>query len=179
MVQDTIAKYNRIDVLVNNAGISINVPIEETTEEIWDKQYEVNVKGVFFCSLEVAKVMIKQNSGKIINISSIAAINASWGVCAYACTKGAVISMTKDLALELCPHNIQVNTIIPGVTYTYQAKKRAIDDPEWGKQVVEDIPMGRMAKKEELVGAALYFASDDSSYCTGQTLIVDGGVSMI
>lgn len=179
MAEETINAYNRLDIIVNNAGISENAPIEETTEEMWDKQFAVNVKGVFFCSQAAAKVMIKQHSGKIINISSIAAICASKGICAYASTKGAVLTMTKVFALELCPYNIQVNAILPGVTNTYQAKKRAMDDPEWAKQVTQQIPMGRMGKKEELVGAVLYFASDDSIYCTGQTLIVDGGVSMI
>jgi NAD(P)-dependent dehydrogenase (short-subunit alcohol dehydrogenase family) len=179
MVQKTNDIYNHLDIIVNNAAISENVSIEETTEEIWDKLFAVNVKGVFFCSQAAAAIMKKQQSGSIINISSIAAICASKGICAYAATKGAVLTMTKVFAIELCPYNIKVNAILPGVTDTYQAKKRAMEDPSWAKQVVKEIPMGRMAQKEELVGAVLYFASDDSTYCTGQTLIVDGGVSML
>ncbi|MBM3710492.1 MAG: SDR family oxidoreductase, partial [Actinobacteria bacterium] len=170
--------YGRLDILVNNAGILETAPVEETTEEMWDKQLAVNVKGVFFCSQAAAKAMVKQRSGKIINISSIAAVGAQTGLCAYSSTKGAVLTMTRVFALELCPANIQVNAILPGTTDTGMAK-RAMVDPEWTKQVTQGIPMGRLGKTEELLGAVLFFASDDSNYCTGQTLIVDGGVSMI
>jgi len=178
LVQKVVNEYGRLDILVNNAGILETAPVEETTEEMWDKQLAVNVKGVFFCSQAAAKAMVKQRSGKIINISSIAAVGAQPGLCAYSSTKGAVLTMTRVFALELCPANIQVNTILPGTTDTGMAK-RAMVDPEWTKQVTQGIPMGRLGKTEELLGAVLFFASDDSNYCTGQTLIVDGGVSMI
>lgn len=178
LVQKVVAEYGRLDILVNNAGILETAPIEEITEEMWDKQLAVNVKGVFFCSQIAAKTMAKQRSGKIINISSIAAVGAQPGLCAYSSTKGAVLTMTRVFALELCPLNIQVNAILPGTTDTGMAK-RAMLDPEWTRQVTQGIPMGRLGKTEELLGAVLFFASDDSNYCTGQTLIVDGGVSMI
>ena len=178
LVQKVVSEYGRIDVLINNAAIVDITPIEKISEEMWDKLYAINVKGVFFCSQAVARIMVRQKSGKIINISSIAAVGAQPGLCVYSSTKGAVLTMTKVFALELCDSNIQVNAILPGTISTGMAKQ-AMMDPEWTKQVVQGIPMKRLGKTEDLLGAVLYFASDDSNYCTGQTLIVDGGVSMI
>jgi NAD(P)-dependent dehydrogenase (short-subunit alcohol dehydrogenase family) len=178
LVQKVAAEYGHLDILVNDAAILTTSPVEDVTEEMWDKQLAVNVKGVFFCSQAAAKIMIKQKSGKIINISSIAAIGAQPGLCVYSSTKGAVLTMTKVFALELCPSNIQVNAILPGTTDTGMAKQ-AMEDPEWTKQVLKSIPMGRLGKTDDLLGAVFFFASDDSSYCTGQALIVDGGYSMV
>jgi 2-deoxy-D-gluconate 3-dehydrogenase len=178
MVAETVKTYNRIDILVNNAGILFIAPIEETTEEMWDKLLAVNIKGLFFCSQAAAKEMRKQRSGKIINISSIAAIGGQASLCAYSSTKGAVLTMTKVFALELVDSNIQVNAILPGTTDTGMAAE-ASKDPEWKRQVTESIPMKRLGRTTDLLGAVLYFASSDSDYCTGQTLIVDGGYSMI
>jgi NAD(P)-dependent dehydrogenase (short-subunit alcohol dehydrogenase family) len=178
MVAETIKAYRKLDIIVNNAGILFTAPVEETTEEMWDKLLAVNVKGLFFCAQAAAKEMKKQKKGKIINISSIAAIGGQAGLCAYSATKGAVLTITRVFALELVSDNIQVNAILPGTTDTGMAKA-AMADPEWTRQVTASIPMGRLGKTEDLLGAVLYFASDDSNYCTGQTLIVDGGYSMI
>lgn len=178
MVAETIKKYGKLDIIVNNAGILFTAPVEETTEEMWDKLLAVNVKGLFFCAQAAAKEMKKQKKGKIINISSIAAIGGQAGLCAYSSTKGAVLPITRVFALELASYNIQVNAILPGTTDTGMAKA-AMADPEWTRQVTAGIPMGRLGKTQDLLGAVLYFASDDSNYCTGQTLIVDGGFSMI
>jgi NAD(P)-dependent dehydrogenase (short-subunit alcohol dehydrogenase family) len=165
LIEKTVAEYGKLDILVNN-------------EEMWDKMLAVNVKGVFFCSQAAAKVMVKQKSGKIINVSSIAAVGAQPGLLVYSSTKGAVLTMSRVFALELCPSNIQVNSILPGTTDTGMAKQ-AMEDPEWTRQVIQGIPMGRLGKTDDLLGALLFFASDESNYCTGQTLIVDGGVSMV
>jgi NAD(P)-dependent dehydrogenase (short-subunit alcohol dehydrogenase family) len=178
MVAETVKKYGKLDIIVNNAGILFTAPVEETTEEMWDKLLAVNVKGLFFCAQAAAKEMKKQKKGKIINISSIAAIGGQAGLCAYSSTKGAVLPITRVFALELAPYNIQVNAILPGTTDTGMAKA-AMADPEWTRQVTAGIPMGRLGRTQDLLGAVLYFASDDSNYCTGQTLIVDGGFSMI
>ncbi|UCB46918.1 MAG: SDR family oxidoreductase [Spirochaetota bacterium] len=178
MVAQTVKTFKRIDILVNNAGILFIAPIEETTEEMWDKLLAVNVKGLFFCSQAAAKEMKKQKSGKIINISSIAAIGGQAGLCAYSSTKGAVLPITRVFALELVDFNIQVNAILPGTTDTGMAAE-ASKDPVWKQQVTESIPMKRLGRTIDLLGAVLYFASSDSDYCTGQTLIVDGGSSMI
>jgi NAD(P)-dependent dehydrogenase (short-subunit alcohol dehydrogenase family) len=145
---------------------------------MWDKLYAVNIKGLFFCSQAAAVEMKKRRSGKIINISSIAAIGGQAGLTAYSSTKGAVLPITKVFALELAGYNVQVNAVLPGTTDTGMAKA-AMADPEWTRQITEGIPMKRLGATRDLLGAVLYFASSDSDYCTGQTLIVDGGFSMI
>jgi NAD(P)-dependent dehydrogenase (short-subunit alcohol dehydrogenase family) len=178
MVDECVKEFGRLDILINNAGILFTAPVDETTEEMWDKLLAVNVKGLFFCSQAALKVMKKQKSGKIINISSIAAIGGQAGLCAYSSTKGAVLPITRVFALELAGDNIQVNAILPGTTDTGMAKA-AMADPEWTRQITEGIPMKRLGRTRDLLGAVLYFASADSDYCTGQTLIVDGGYSMI
>jgi 3-oxoacyl-[acyl-carrier protein] reductase len=178
MVKATVDRFGSIDILVNNAGILYTAPFEETTEAMWDKLFSVNVKGVFFCSQAVAIEMKKKKRGKIINISSIAAIGGQASLSAYSSTKGAVLTMTRVFALELAGDNVQVNAILPGTTKTGMAEA-AMADPEWTRQITEGIPMKRLGETRDLMGAVLYFASSDSDYCTGQTLIVDGGYSMI
>ncbi|MFW6137615.1 MAG: SDR family NAD(P)-dependent oxidoreductase [Spirochaetota bacterium] len=178
MIARTINHYGTVDVLVNNAGILFTAPFEQTTEEMWDKLLAVNVKGTFFCSVAASREMKKNKSGKIINISSIAAIGAQAGLCAYSSTKGAILTLTRVLALELVGDNIQVNAILPGTTNTGMAKE-AMQDPEWTRQVTSSIPMKRLGETRDLLGAVVFFASSDSDYCTGQTLIIDGGYSMV
>jgi NAD(P)-dependent dehydrogenase (short-subunit alcohol dehydrogenase family) len=178
MVKTAVDRFGTIDILVNNAGILFTAPFEETTEEMWDKLLAVNVKGVFFCSRAAAIEMRKKKKGKIINISSIAAIGGQASLSAYSSTKGAVLTMTRVFALELAGDNVQVNAVLPGTTNTGMAEA-AMADPEWTRQITEGIPMKRLGETKDLLGAVLYFASSDSDYCTGQTLIVDGGYSMI
>lgn len=178
MAAQAVKTFKRIDILVNNAGILFIAPVEDTTEDMWDRMLAVNVKGLFFCSQAAAREMKKQKSGKIINISSIAAVGGQASLCAYSSTKGAVLPITRVFALELVEYNIQVNAVLPGTTDTGMAAE-AMKDPEWTRQVTQSIPMKRLGKTTDLLGAVLYFASPDSDYCTGQTLIVDGGYSMI
>ena len=178
MVLATVKKYGRIDTLVNNAFVFFIAPIEETTEEMWDKSCAVNIKGVFFVSQAAAKEMVKRKRGKIINISSIAGYGAQPTLCAYGSTKAAITMMTRVFALELAPFNIQVNALLPGTTDAGMVKE-AMKDPTWTKQTISGIPLGRLGTSRDMLGAVLYFASEDSNYCTGQTLIVDGGYSMI
>ncbi len=178
MVKTAVNQFGSIDILVNNAGILFTAPFEDTTEEMWDKLFAVNVKGLFFCSQAAAVEMKKKKSGKIINISSIAAIGAQASLCAYSSTKGAVLPITLVFALELAGYNIQVNAVLPGTSNTGMAKA-AMADPEWTRQITSGIPMKRLGETRDLLGAVLFFASSDSDYCTGQTLIVDGGYSMV
>ena len=175
---ETVRAFGRIDILVNNAGILFTAPVEETTEEMWDKLLAVNVKGLFLCAQAAAREMRRRKSGKIINISSIAAIGGQAGLCAYSATKGAVLPLTRVFALELADDNVQVNAVLPGTTDTGMAKA-AMADPEWTRQITSGIPMKRLGRTRDLLGAVLYFASADSDYCTGQTLVVDGGFSMV
>ena len=178
MVRKTVEEFGGLDVLVNNAAILEAQPVGEISEEPWDRQMAVNAKGTLFCAQAAAEVMKKQKHGKIINISSIGALAAQPGLCAYHSTKAVVLTITRSFALELIKWNIQVNAVVPGTTSTGMAE-RAMKDPEFKKKVVDPIPVGRLGDPKELLGAVLYFATDDSNYCTGQTLIVDGGVLAI
>lgn len=178
MVRTTTEQFGSLDVLVNNAAILEPEPVDKITEEMWDKQMAVNGKGTLFCAQAAAGVMKKQKKGKIVNISSIGALAAQPGLCAYHSTKAVVLTITRSFALELMDWNIQVNAVVPGTTNTGMAA-RAMEDPAFKEKVVDPIPMGRLGNPKELLGAVLYFATDDSNYCTGQTLIVDGGVLAI
>lgn len=178
LVKKTTDKFSKIDVLVNNSGIWFSGSILDSSEEIWDRLFEVNVKGTFLCTQAVAKEMVRQNSGKIIIVSSIAAIVGQPNLAAYSASKGAVLSMTRVAALELAPYNINVNAILPGTTDTEMAEE-ALRDPTIRKRLAENIPMGRLGKPEDHVGAVLYLASEEANWCTGQTITVDGGYSMI
>ncbi|MBE0478199.1 SDR family oxidoreductase [Candidatus Aerophobetes bacterium] len=178
MVEETLKSFGKIDVLVNNAGILFQEPFISSTEEQYYKMYDVNVKGVFLCAQAVSKQMIKQKKGKIINVSSIAAIVGQTNLSLYSSSKGAVLSLTRAMALELAPYNIQVNAILPGTTETPMAAE-ALANPQTRAQLTSGIPLGRLGKPEDHVGAVLYFASEESNWCTGQTLIVDGGYSMV
>lgn len=178
MVKKAVDEFGKLDVLVNNAAILEAEPVWDITEEAWDRQMAVNAKGTLFCCQAAIEVMKKQKHGKIINISSIGALAAQPGLCAYHSTKAVALTITRSMALELLDWNIQVNAVVPGTTNTGMAK-RAMADPSFKEQVVDPIPMGRLGNPEELLGAILYFATDDSNYCTGQTLVVDGGVLAI
>ena len=178
MAEKTVERFGRIDALANNAGALFQEPFLTSTEEQYYKIYDVNVKGLFLCAQAVARQMIKQKKGKIINVSSIAAIVGQANLSLYSSSKGAVLSLTRAMALELAPHNIQVNAILPGTTETPMAAD-ALANPETRAQLTSGIPLGRLGKPEDHVGAVLYFASEESNWCTGQTLIVDGGYSMV
>lgn len=178
LVMKTVDRFGGLDVLVNNAAILDGEPVTEITEEKWDRQFAVNAKGTLFCAQAAVQVMKRQKRGKIVNISSIGALAAQPGLCAYHSTKAAVLTITRSLALELLPWNIQVNAVVPGTTSTGMAE-RAMRNPDFKRQVVDPIPMGRLGDPAELLGAVLYFSTADSNYCTGQTLIVDGGVLAI
>ncbi|MEE9192084.1 MAG: SDR family oxidoreductase [Candidatus Aerophobetes bacterium] len=178
MAEKTVERFGRIDALVNNAGVLFQEPFLTSTEEQYYKIYDVNVKGLFLCAQAVARQMIRQKKGKIINVSSIAAIVGQANLSLYSSSKGAVLSLTRAMALELAPHNIQVNAILPGTTETPMAAD-ALANPETRAQLTSGIPLGRLGKPEDHVGAVLYFASEESNWCTGQTLIVDGGYSMV
>lgn len=177
MVEKTVERFGRVDILVNNAGIPRWVkPSIEETEEGWDRLMAVNLKGVFFCSQEAAKKMIPQGGGKIINISSISGLVAHPQRAAYCSAKAAVIMLTKVLAIEWAEHNIQVNAIAPGSIETEYFKKlyrtRLTDEEDkWARRT----PMRRHGRPEEVADAAVFLASQEASFITGETLVVDGG----
>ncbi len=171
-----VKTFGRIDILVNNAGVVISRPFLEKTVEDWVKTLEVNLIGVFLCSQAAAKYMLKQKSGKIINISSIRGIDhcGREGIMDYSASKAAVINLTKTMAKELAPH-INVNTVAPGHTLTEMTQP--LPD-EIKKAMIEGSYLKRMAQPEDIAKAILFLASDDANFITGQLLLVDGGFSL-
>ena len=180
MVETTITSYGSVDILVNDAGIYPNVPVMQLSEEEFDKIISINLKGVFLTTKAVAAQMINQGKGgKIINITSVDAIHPSMvGLATYDASKHGVWGFTKNIALELAPHKIWVNAIAPGGINTpgSGADKMTKEIEEQMKPFLEKIPMKRMGEPDDIGKAALFLASDLSSYMTGSQVVVDGGV---
>ena len=179
-VATTIEHYGKIDILVNNAGIGLFEPAEVQSDETWTKMVDMNLSSVYFFAREVGKHMVENNYGKIINIGSIHSTVAMTGLplSAYCTTKGGVLMMTKALANEWAKHNITVNAIGPAY-FESEMTEAVVGDEEFAQVVKTYCPMGRIGKRGELDGAVVYFASDASSYTTGQILSVDGGWTAI
>ena len=178
MVQTVLHRFGKIDILVNNAGILLRKAFIDTTEEEWERIFSINVKGYFLCARAVAKEMIRKRCGKIIMVASDSAIVGFPNLVAYGSSKGAVLSFVRCLAAELAPYRVNVNAILPGTTETDMSREN-LADPIWRKQVVARFPLGRLGKPEDTAGAALYLASDDSDWVTGQGLVIDGGHTMV
>ena len=178
VVERALAEFGRVDIAVNNAGTNPHFgPILTADGSHWDKIFEVNVKGYFFTAKAVAPIMKQQGGGKIINVASIAGINPGPMMGVYSTSKAAVIMLTKVLAAELGPDNIQVNCIAPGFIKT-KFSSALWTNPQLKAMLEKMTPAGRIAESEEVTGAALYLASDASSFTTGAVLVVDGGVSL-
>jgi len=177
MVKKTVGEFGKIDILVNNAGILQFKPFMELTEEDWNKILNVNLLGYFRCAQAAAKEMIKQKSGVIVNIASIAMGQVGVGfptLAHYGASKGGIIAMTETMALELAPHNIRVNAVAPGAIDTPMTADFQ-QDPKTMEGTLARIPLHRMGKPEEVSNLVLFLASDASSYMTGETVVIDGG----
>ncbi len=175
-VKKVLDKYKRIDILINNAGLFSTLPILEMTENEWDKVMDINLKGTFFLSKEVLPIMIRQKYGKIVNVSSLAAKRG--GVTSginYAASKAGVLSVTKCLAKYSAPYGINVNAVIPSFCDTPMFRSLPEEKQD---SAIKSIPLGRLARPDELGKAILFLASDDASYITGEILDVNGGVLM-
>jgi len=177
MVQQTVDTFGRVDILVNDAGISHRTLLVDLSEEEWDNIMATNVKGVFLCIQAAAKHMMKQKYGKIINIASIVGLRpARPGTTAYCTSKAAVISLTKASAIELAPYGINVNAIAPGSIETEIYRKgRTQEQIQQWLDAARRAPMGRVGEPQDIANAALCLASDDSSFLCGETIVVDGG----
>lgn len=180
MVQTVKAEFGRIDILINNAGVGTGSPAETQTDEEWRHTLGVNLDGVYYVAREVGKVMLEQNYGKIINIGSIHSSVAMQGspITAYCASKGGVLMLSKALAVEWAKHNITVNTIGPAY-FPSEMTQDVLANEGFDTVVKMYCPMGRTGQDGELDGAVVYFASDASSYTTGQYLAVDGGWTAI
>jgi len=174
MVERVVNQFKRIDILVNNAAINIRKPAIEMKVEDWEEVLRINVTGTFLVSREVAKVMVKQKKGRIINIgSNYGSIGVS-NFAAYGVSKAAVIHLSRMLAVEWAKEGIRVNTVSPSATRTERTKGR-LDDPELKAHYEHLFPVGRVLETDDLVGAVIYLASDASEMVTGHNLNVDGG----
>jgi NAD(P)-dependent dehydrogenase (short-subunit alcohol dehydrogenase family) len=182
MVDTVLGKFGRIDILVNNAGTSPAMgSVLDSDERLWDTVINLNLKGLYYTSQAVARVMKKQGGGRIINIASIDGFKPEPGVSIYNISKAGVRMLTKSFALELAPFNIQVNTIAPGPISTKLLDSHWFHlPPEVAKKqkeaMAEMTPIGRIGEPDEIAGAAIYLASDASSYTTGAEIVIDGGV---
>lgn len=175
LAAEVIEAFGRIDILVNNAGVFEPCSIEETTEELWDFQLDVNLKGAFFLTRAVVPHMKRNGAGKIVNVSSIAGIGGFPNAGAYCASKGGVVTMTKALCLELAPHGININAVAPGNVRTdMNAELRAVDGYDSANAARTPSGVGHLAP-EDIVGAALFLASDDAAAVHGVNLLVDGG----
>ena len=177
MVAKTIKKYGKLDILVNNAGIVEFKPFVDLTEADWDKTLNINLKGYFLCAQAAAKEMIKQKSGVIVNIASVAMGQVGIGfpyIVHYCASKGGIIAMSEALSLELAPYNIRVNAIAPGAFDTPMAAS-VKTDPKTLESTLAQIPMRRMGDPQEVANLVLFLASEESSYMTGSVVVIDGG----
>lgn len=173
-MEEAVEAHGRVDILVNNAGINRDALVKKMSEEDWDQVLGINLKGTFLCSQAAAKIMMEQNSGRIINTSSVGALG-NVGQANYAASKSGVIGLTKTLALELARYNITVNCVAPGATMTPMLAKLP---EEVAEMLRKKIPLRRFAKAEEIAALHVFLASDEAEYVTGQVIFIDGGMSV-
>ena len=178
-VEESINKildnFQKLDILVNNAGITKDNLLLRMSEADWDAVINVNLKGTFNCTKAAAKVMLKQKSGKIINIASIIGIIGNFGQANYAASKAGIIALTKTTAKELASRGICVNAVAPGFIQTEMTAKLPADIQQ---KLLAQIPLSRLGKPEDVANLCLFLASSESDYITGQTIIIDGGMVM-
>jgi len=174
IAEETVRSFGRIDILVNNAAVAyglVRKPFFEIAPKVWDKVMAVNVKGIWLCTKAVFPFMKQQGKGKIINLSSETFFTGSHGLAHYVASKGGVIGLTRALAVELGPYNININSVAPGFTDT-ESSRSVMDVTKYD---VSRTPLGRLQQPTDLIGTVVFLASDESDFITGQTLLVDGG----
>ncbi len=175
-------KYGIVHILVNNAGIGIYKNVLDTTSDEWDRCLGVNLKGVFLCSKYIIPYMIKAGGGSIINIASVHAVATVANTAPYAASKGGVLALTRNMAIDYAKYKIRVNAICPGWVYTPLIERifRESGDPEGMRErITRRMLLGRLGTPEDIGYAALYLASDEASYVTGTALFVDGGLTAV
>ena len=175
LVDKTLDKYGRIDILVNNAGVTRDGLLLRMSDADWDDVLDTNLKGTFFCMRSVAKPMMRQRSGRIINMASVIGLIGNAGQANYAASKAGIIALTKSAAKELGSRNILINAIAPGFIDTEMTQ---VLGDEIKKSILKSIPLGVLGKPIDIAKAALFLASDESSFITGQVITVDGGMVM-
>lgn len=181
-VAAVVAEYGRIDVLYNNAGVNSSGSVLDATEEDWQRCFAVNVTGTFLCSRAAGRVMVTRGGGSIVNQGSVAALVGVANFAAYCAAKGAVVALTRSMSVDLAPQGVRVNAICPGTVYTPlmepMLRARGGGDLDRGLELtVAKYPIGRLGTPGEIANAALFLASDESSFLTGSVLTADGGMT--
>ncbi|MDO8304675.1 SDR family NAD(P)-dependent oxidoreductase [Herminiimonas sp.] len=175
MIAATMQAFGRIDILINNAGVTHAADFLDLSEDDFDRVLRINLKSMFLCSQAAAREMVKQQSGSIINMSSVNAELAIPNQVPYVVSKGGINQLTKVMSIGLARHGIRVNGIGPGTILTELARKAVLASPEARRTILSRTPIGRCGEPEEIASVAAFLASDDASYMTGQTMYVDGG----
>jgi len=184
LVSRTISEFGKVDILVNNAGVFFLAKVEDMTEEQWDLTFDVNIKGMFLCCKAAAREMIsRKTSGKIVNVSSSAALTGHVGYSAYCSSKRAVLAFTESLAKELGPHGINVNAICPGDTETEMladeikkvAKQKSMPEERVRQDKLQNIPLGRFATPDDIANVVVFLVSDESRHVSGEFIRITGG----
>ena len=175
MVKSAVEVFGKIDILVNNAGITRDALLIRMSESDWDQVLDINLKGAFLCTKSVLRLMMRQRSGKIINMASVVGVSGNAGQANYAASKAGLIGFTKSIAKEAASRNIQVNAIAPGFIETEMTDHLPHEVKTW---FIENSPIKRPGKPEEVARVAVFLASPDSDYITGQVIHVDGGMIM-
>lgn len=175
MIQTVMNAYGKIDILVNNAGITRDNLLMRMKENDWDDVINTNLKGVYYCTKLASKIMMKQRSGRIINMTSVVGLTGNAGQANYAAAKAGVVGFSKSMAKELASRGITVNLVAPGFIDTDMT---AILPEKVKEELTKSIPLAKLGKPEDVASAVLFLASDEASYITGQTLNVDGGMVM-
>lgn len=175
MVKKTLDKFGRIDILINNAGITRDGLVMRMKEEDWDLVLDINLKGAFNCIKAVSPIMMKQKSGKIVNIASIVGIIGNIGQANYSASKAGLIALTKTCARELASRRINVNAVAPGFIQTSMTERLPAQVRE---KLSSQIPLGEIGKPEDVASAVLFLVSEEASYITGEVIRVDGGMAM-
>ena len=174
MVKLAVDNFGGLDIIVNNAGVAPMADVASTTDEIWQKTIDIDLKGVFLGIKAAVPEMEKRGKGKIINTASIAGLIGFQGITAYCAAKGGVVNLTREAALDLASKKINVNAIAPGVIKTNMTVD-ILKDPKMAEVMLAQTPIGRFGEPEDIAWAAVYLASDESDFVTGHTLVVDGG----
>lgn len=174
MINVAVEKFGGLDILVNNAGVALMADLAHTTDEIWQKTIDVDLKGVFLGIKAAVPEMEKRGKGKIINTASIAGLVGFQGITAYCAAKGGVVNMTREIALDLAAKKININAIAPGVIKTNMTKD-ILADTKTAEGMLAQTPLGRLGEPEDVAHLAVYLASDESDFMTGQTIAIDGG----
>ncbi|MBI5156441.1 MAG: glucose 1-dehydrogenase [Acidimicrobiia bacterium] len=176
MVAATVTEFGRLDVLFNNAGVGSWGNVTDTSEDVWDATFDTNVKGIYLVSRHAVAVMLRQGGGSVINMSSMSAFKTDRNITAYCASKGAIVSLTKAMAMDHAP-TVRVNCLAPGHVLTPMLERPMSQVPTLRAKLLGDLIVGRLGTPDEVAYAALFLASDESSFVTGSVLGVDGGAT--